>query len=70
MDITCLQIHFMDASSQSTTPKLVQAREAGLEYYVEHWRDKLLVLTNANGHTNNCLMVADLANPQRRQAIP
>jgi protease II len=42
------QVHLIDAagSSSASYPVCVQSRTAGLEYFVEHWRGHLLLLTN------------------------
>jgi protease II len=43
-----LQVHLIDAagSSSASCPICVQQRAAGLEYFVEHWRGHMLLLTN------------------------
>ena len=39
---------------------LVKERQEGLEYFVEHHKGSLLILTNMGGALNNCLVSASI----------
>jgi protease II len=41
-----LQVHLLDTHDVSATPVCVQARQPGLQYFVEHHHGHLLLLTN------------------------
>ena len=41
-----LQVYLLDCGDAKASAKLVRAREAGTEYYVEHCGDLFYVLTN------------------------
>ncbi|HSO96455.1 MAG TPA: S9 family peptidase [Acidimicrobiia bacterium] len=60
----------LDADEPDTAPRLVAAREEGVEYRVEHHRapsgeDRLFLVTNVDGAENFQLMVTDTASPGR-----
>ena len=38
----------IDAENPLGKPRLLQPRREGVEYYVEHWRDRFIVITNEN----------------------
>ncbi|KAF6262570.1 prolyl oligopeptidase family-domain-containing protein [Scenedesmus sp. NREL 46B-D3] len=48
------EVHMIDASSNSRNshPVCLHPRTAGLEYFVEHWRDHLLLLTNSSSRSS------------------
>lgn len=53
-------------SGKPTSPAfVVQPREMGLVYSVEEWRDRFVILTNADGAVDFKLMWADLNKPGR-----
>ena len=56
----------MDARGGGEKPCLVQARQQGLEYFVEHVRGRLVILTNADGAVDNCLVSAPVHSPSKR----
>ena len=53
------------AASPTAEPVLVQAREQGLHYQVEDWAGQLVILTDAGGAIDGCLMTASLDAPGR-----
>lgn len=64
-----MQVYFIVGKDTEATPHLVQARIQGLEYYIEHFQNQFLVLTNAGGNINNCVMLTDPANASQRQVV-
>jgi len=59
------EVHLVDADDPGAPPRLVAAREDGVEYHIEHHAgdeqgDQLYVLTNADGADNFKLMSAPL----------
>lgn len=63
-----LQVHILDAGRPESPARLIHAREEGLEYFVEHREGQLLIMTNAGGALNNCLMTAPCDRPAKRRA--
>ena len=57
------EVHLLDAARPVSDPALVQGRTAGLEYFVQHHRGRLAILTNAGGAEDYAVMVADVARP-------
>lgn len=53
------------AADPTATPTVVQPREVGLRYSIEHWDGRFVVLTNADGAVDYKLMWADEAAPGR-----
>ncbi len=58
------------AASPTAEPVLVQAREPGLHYQVEDWAGRLVILTDAGGAIDGCLMTASLDAPGRAHWMP
>lgn len=50
------EVYLLDAHEPHLPPHCVKARQPGLEYFVEHHKGSLLILSNANGANNYCLM--------------
>jgi oligopeptidase B len=46
---TTSEYSFIPADKPTTAPKLIQARQEGHEYYLDHHGDKFLILTNDKG---------------------
>jgi oligopeptidase B len=65
------EVWLVDAADPTAAPRLVEAREQGHEYHVEHHEgpggDRLLIITNADGAENFKLMAAPAASPGRAQ---
>ena len=55
----------MPAAAPTAEPVLVQAREPGLHYQVEDWGGQIVILTDAGGAIDGCLMTASLDAPGR-----
>ena len=53
------------ASEPTAAARLVQAREVGVRYELEHWNDRFVVRTNADGAIDFKLMWADEADPSK-----
>ena len=71
---TTSETWFIDADAPTEAPRLVAAREPGIEYQVDHHGappapegtgDRFLVLTNADGAANFKLQVAPVETPDR-----
>ncbi|WP_299824308.1 S9 family peptidase [uncultured Pontibacter sp.] len=50
------EYRYLDASTPNGTFKVIQPRERGLEYSVDHFGDKFYIVTNKDGATNFKLM--------------
>jgi oligopeptidase B len=53
------------ASDPTADPRIVQPRETGVRYELEHWNDRFVVRTNADGAIDFKLMWADETDPSR-----
>jgi oligopeptidase B len=56
----------IDAARPQRSPRLVVAREPGLRYSVDHWGDRLVILTNADGAADFKLVTAPASAPGRK----
>ena len=59
------EVHLLDRADSRATPRLVETREVGLQYDVEHHGDDLIILTNADGAEDFKIMRAPVADPGR-----
>jgi oligopeptidase B len=64
------EVRFLEAQQPSETPLLVEARQQGVEYQVEHavWPERgdlFLILTNADGAENFALQTTPVGQPGR-----
>jgi oligopeptidase B len=57
--------HLIDLADPDARPRLVAARELGVQYSLADRGDELFVLTNADGAIDFKLVTAPLANPSR-----
>jgi oligopeptidase B len=57
--------HLLEAADPAATPKLIAAREHGVEYDVDHRGDDLLIVTNADGAEDFKLVTAPVDAPER-----
>jgi oligopeptidase B len=68
------EVHLLDADDPTAPLVLVEPREQGHEYHVEHHRgpagDRLYVLSNQDGADNFALWVAPLVTPGRADWVP
>jgi oligopeptidase B len=53
----------IDAERPLDAPKLIAARQAGIEYDIEHWNDQFIIKTNRDGAEDYKIMVTPLADP-------
>lgn len=60
------EVHLISSKSPTEPPRVVQPRTSDLDYSVEDWNGRLVILTNADSATNYKLMTVDEAAPQRR----
>ena len=65
-DHTTSEVRLIDAGRPESPALLVAERERDIEYRVEHHRERLLILTNADGAEDFKIVEAPLAQPQRR----
>jgi oligopeptidase B len=59
------EYHLLDASDPAAPPRLVAARERGVEYSLDHAGDTLYLVTNADGAVDFKLVTAPVATPGR-----
>ncbi|MBF9253983.1 S9 family peptidase [Pontibacter sp. 172403-2] len=57
------EYRFLDADNPNGTFKVIQPRERGLEYSVDHFGDKFYIVTNKDGATNFKLMQTPVSKP-------
>ena len=60
------EVRLIRANAPTEMPRVVEPRTPGLVYSVEHWKDRFVILTNADGATDFKLMWADNDDPSRR----
>ncbi len=68
-DVTS-EVRLIDARAPEAPPMLVDPRSSGHVYRLEHWQDRFVVLTNADGAQDFKLMTAPVASPGRAQWRP
>ena len=61
-DVTS-EVRILDAHRPEAEPVLVAPRRSGVDYAVEHWRDRFVMRTNANGSDDYMLMWAPVRSP-------
>jgi oligopeptidase B len=61
-DVTS-EVRAIDAHEPLSPPALIQARSTGVDYSVEHWRDRLVMRTNADGAEDYKLVWTPLSAP-------
>lgn len=59
------EYHFIPTANIDQPARLVQARETGMRYSVEHHRDQFYIVTNADGATQQKLMTCPVATPDK-----
>ena len=62
-DHTTSEVHLIEAIQPENAPRLVAARERGVEYDVAHRGDLLYILTNADGATDFKIVTAPVDAP-------
>jgi oligopeptidase B len=63
-DVTS-EVRLINAGTPEAAPLLVEPRQPGHLYSLEHWDDRFVVLTNSDGAEDFKLMLAPEAHPQR-----
>ncbi|MDE0389415.1 MAG: S9 family peptidase [Rhodospirillales bacterium] len=64
-DHTTSEVHLIESAAPESAPRLVAARERGIEYDVALRGDHVYILTNADGATDFKIMTASLEVPER-----
>jgi oligopeptidase B len=67
------EYRFLDADKPNGTFKVIQPRERGLEYSVDHFGDKFYIVTNKDGATNFKLVQTPVSKPGKqnwKEVIP
>ncbi|MGF1545702.1 MAG: S9 family peptidase [Thiotrichales bacterium] len=59
------EYHLIPAAQPDAVPRLVQARETGVEYDLEEGGEEFFILTNADGAKDFKIVTAPVATPQR-----
>ncbi len=54
---------YFEADAEDPEPKLIAARETGVEYTPEHWGDNFIIQTNAGGAVDMKIVTAPIGNP-------
>jgi len=57
------EVYLIDADMPVSSPRLIQKRQVELEYEISHHRDRLLVLTNADGAEDFKVVTAPVESP-------
>ncbi len=57
------EMRFIPTDDPTATPQLIQERQEGLEYSVEHQGDRFLILTNADGAEDFKIVEAPIGSP-------
>ena len=59
------EVRLIAAADPTAEPRVVEPREVGLRYELEHWDGRFVVLTNADGALDYKLCWADEADPSK-----
>ena len=59
------EVRLIPAADPTAEPRVVEPRQVGLRYELEHWNDRFVVLTNADGALDYKLCWADEADPSK-----
>ena len=57
--------YLVDAAAPLSAPRLVAAREGEIEYSIDDWEDRLIILTNADDAEDFKIVTAPLSDPSR-----
>ena len=58
------EVYLIDAATPAAAPKLVAQRKPNVEYDVDHWEDRLIIRTNADGAEDYKIAWAPIADPR------
>ena len=67
------EAYLIDADAPMSAPRMVEARQFGHEYHVEHHADRLIITTNSDGAEDFRIVETPVATPSRahwRELIP
>ena len=70
---TASEIRTIAAEDQAAVPRVIETRTPGLQYAVDHWGDRFVIRTNADGAVDCKIMLVDVREPGRahwREWIP
>jgi oligopeptidase B len=59
------EAYLIDTATPDAAPRLIAARQSGVEYDTEHWEDQLIIRTNADGAEDFKIVTAPVAAPGR-----
>lgn len=59
------EMRFIDGAAPEAAPTLVAPRREGVDYDIEHWRDRFVIRTNEDGAEDFKLMWAPVDRPHR-----
>lgn len=59
------EAYLIDTATPEAAPRLIAARQSGVEYDVEHWEDQLIIRTNADDAEDFKIVAAPVAAPGR-----
>ena len=62
-DLVTSEVWLLDGHDAQAEPRLVAARQPGIEYDVADWRDQLIIRTNADGAEDFKIVTAPLDDP-------
>ncbi len=62
-DLLTSEVWLLDGHDAQAEPRLVAARQPGIEYDVADWRDQLIIRTNADGAEDFKIVTAPLDDP-------
>jgi oligopeptidase B len=60
------EVRLIPASDPTAKPRVVEPRTAGLQYDLEHWNDRFVIRTNADGAIDFKIVEAPEASPGRK----
>ena len=63
------EYHFFKADAVTPDVKLIAAREAGIEYNVEHWGDRFVISTNRGDAVDMKIVTTSIATPAKENWI-
>ncbi|MGF1478270.1 MAG: S9 family peptidase [Cyanophyceae cyanobacterium] len=58
------EVHYLEANAPTDSFRVIHPRQPGMEYSVEHWRDRFYIVTNDEA-INFKLMTAPVASPAK-----
>ncbi len=59
------EYRYFEAGETAPVPKLIEPREPGTDYEVDHWDDQFIILTNADGSVDKKIVTTPIETPGR-----